>query len=235
MMRRHSLRLVLAALAFSLFAAQPSFAQFTGGAGGGGGRGGGPPSSDDDAKKKQREQDFGGLTAPLPKVKNAGPCPFVKVLYDAARSVPFKNGVESFENVGFTGEIQDVVSDCAYQGDEPITVKAKVRFAFGRGPQAQGRANAYRYWVAVTDRNHAVLDKAYFTIPVSFPSGQDRVTETETLNRIIIPRKNARVSGGNFEILIGFDVTPQMATFNREGKRFRPDVGQTAPGSAPKS
>jgi hypothetical protein len=233
-MRRQSLSLLLAALAFSLLAAQPSFAQFTGGAGGGG-RGGGPPSNDDDAKKKQREQDFGGLSAPLPKVRNAGPCPFVKVLYDAARSVPFKNGVESFENVGFTGEIQDVVSDCAYQGDEPITVKAKVRFAFGRGPQAGGRSNVYRYWVAVTDRNHAVLDKVYFTIPVSFPSGQDRVTRTETINRIIIPRKNARVSGGNFEILMGFDVTPQMAAFNREGKRFRPDVGQTAPGFAPKS
>jgi hypothetical protein len=228
-MRRQVSRFLLAGLAVTLLAGGPALAQM------GGGPGGGAPSSDDDAKKKQREQDFGGLTAPLPKVKNAGPCPFVKVLYDAARYVAFKDNVESYENVGYTGEIQDIVSDCAYQGDEPITVKMRARFSLGRGPQAQGRSMNYRYWVAVTDRNHAVLDKAYFNLPVTFPAGVDRVAKTETLNRIVIPRKNTRVSGGTLEILMGFDVTPQMAAFNRAGKRFRPNVGQTAPGSAPKS
>ena len=34
------------------------------------------------------------------------------------------------------------------------------------------------------------------------------------------------MSGNNFEILIGFEVTPQMAEFNRDGKRFRLDAGQ---------
>ena len=34
-------------------------------------------------------------------------------------------------------------------------------------------------------------------------------------------------SGANFEILVGFDVTPQMAAFNRLGKRFRPNAGAT--------
>ena len=34
------------------------------------------------------------------------------------------------------------------------------------------------------------------------------------------------VSGANFEVLIGFEVTPSMAAFNREGKRFRPNAGQ---------
>ena len=29
-------------------------------------------------------------------------------------------------------------------------------------------------------------------------------------------------------MLIGFDVTPEMAAFNREGKRFRVNAGQTA-------
>jgi len=29
-------------------------------------------------------------------------------------------------------------------------------------------------------------------------------------------------------VLLGFDVTPEMAAFNREGKRFRVNAGQTA-------
>ena len=31
------------------------------------------------------------------------------------------------------------------------------------------------------------------------------------------------------EVLVGFDVTPQMADFNRQGKRFRLNVGQAGP------
>ncbi len=196
------------------------------------GPGGGGGSSDDDAKRKAREEAFGGLNAPLPKVKNAGPCPYVKVLYDASRMVEFKNNVEDFATVGFTGEIEDIISDCAYAGDEPITVKAKVRFALGRGPQAVGRTHVYQYWVAVTDRNHAVLAKQEFTLPVTFAAGQDQTVKSETLDKIIIPRANSRVSGSNFEVLVGFDVTPAMAAFNRAGKRFRPEAGAGVAGKS---
>jgi hypothetical protein len=42
---------------------------------------------------------------------------------------------------------------------------------------------------------------------------------------VVIPRANLGTSGSNFEILVGFDVTPQMAEFNREGKRFRLTAG----------
>ena len=51
--------------------------------------------------------------------------------------------------------------------------------------------------------------------------------EDVELGDIVIPRKDATVSGNNFEVLIGFEVTPQMAEFNREGKRFR--ITATAP------
>jgi hypothetical protein len=174
------------------------------------------------------------LSAPLPKIRNAGPCPFVKVLYDAGRYVEFDQGKESYADVGYTGEIQTVASACAYKIEDPITVGARILFEFGRGPQAKGRQKTYRYWVAVTDRNHGVLQKAWFDMPVTFPVGQDRVTVTDTLNKIVIPRKDSKVSGANFEVLIGFDVTPQMAAFNREGKRFRANVGQTAQVAAAK-
>ena len=86
----------------------------------------------------------------------------------------------------------------------------------------------------MTTRNDAILAKEYFDLPVTFPAGQDRVYATEKLETITIPRADAKVSGGNFEVLIGFDVTPEMAAFNREGKRFRVNAGQTAQAAAPK-
>lgn len=212
-----------AVLASAVGVALPAAAQIGGGRGGGGGD---DSAARDEAKKKKRDAEFGKAVAPLPALRNAGPCPFVKVLYDAARYAEFKGEQEASANAGFTGEIENITSTCAYKSDQPIRVTAQVLFQLGRGPQASGGAKTYRYWVAVTDRNHAVIDKREFDLPVNFPSGQDRVSQVETLAGIVIPRKDAKVSGANFEILIGFDVTPRMAAFNREGKRFRPNAGQ---------
>ncbi len=177
---------------------------------------------EDDGDKKKKD-DWGDKSLPLPTVNSAGPCPYVKVLYDAARYVELKDNREQAQAVGYTGEIQNLASGCQYKGAEPIQMQMQVLFALGRGPQATGSSKTYRYWVAVTDRNLAVINKVYFNLPVSFPAGQDRtVMYTDTLKGITIPRASAKVSGGNFEVLVGFDVTPEMIAFNRDGKRFKP-------------
>lgn len=180
------------------------------------------------AKKRKQKEEWGDVQAPLPQLRNAGPCPFVKSLYDAARYVEFKDGREASANVGFSGEIQGISAGCQYKDAEPIHVAMEVLFELGKGPQAEGRQKTYRYWVAVTDRNRTVLAKETFDLPVTFPEGQDRVYVTEQIGNITIPRAAITTSGSNFEVLIGFDVTPQMAAFNRDGKRFRLNVGQTA-------
>ena len=190
------------------------------------GRGGQQADPDQDAKdKKKKEDEWGDRQAPLPALRNAGPCPYVKVLYDAARYVELKDGKEQSAMVGYTGEIQGLHSACAYKGDEPIKVSMEVLFALGKGPQATSSTKIYRYWVAVTDRNKDVIAKEFFNLPVTFPAGSDRVLITDKVQGVVIPRTKATVSGANFEVLIGFDVTPEMVAFNRDGKRFRPNAG----------
>lgn len=180
---------------------------------------------EDQAKKKKRDQEFGDIQAPLPQLRNAGPCPYVKVLYDAGRYVEFKDGREASANVAYSGEIQSISAGCAYKDDEPITLKMQVLFELGKGPQAEGSSKTYRYWIAVTQRNEAVIAKEYFNLPVRFQPGQDRVYVTEEVNQVVIPRAKLTTSGSNFEVLVGFDVTPEMAEFNRLGKRFRLNAG----------
>lgn len=165
--------------------------------------------------------------APLRRRAAAGPCPYVKILYDAARYVELTGDRVTASNVAYTGEIEGLVSDCAYQSDDPITVHTRVRFDLGRGPQAQGDSRTYRYWIAVTERNKAVLAKEYFDLPVDF-DGQPTATVTQD-QVVVIPRADATTSGDNFEILVGFDVTPEMAEFNRTGSRFRVNAGALAP------
>ncbi len=190
-MRRLRQHLFLATAALGLFSAAPSFAQYGGGPNGPGTpQHGAPPSSDaDDAKRKKRDEEFGNGGAPLPALKNAGPCPFVKVLYDAARYVEFKDNVEASANVGFTGEIENIASTCEYKGAEPIKVQAQG--AVRAGPRPAGHRPIARpiiYWVAVTDRNHAVLAKQSFELPVVFPANTDRVSVTENIAGVTIPR-----------------------------------------------
>lgn len=178
-------------------------------------------AEEDAAKKRKRDEEWGNNQAPLAALRNAGPCPYVKTLYDAARYAEFKDGREASGAVSYSGEIQGLSAGCQYKNDEPIRVRMEVLFELGKGPQATGRQKTYRYWVAVTDRNRAVLAKETFELPVTFPEGKDRVYVTETISDLVIPRASLTTSGSNFEVLIGFDVTPEMAAFNRDGKRFR--------------
>lgn len=183
------------------------------------------------AKKRKRDSEWSDARAPLPQLRNAGPCPYVKVLYDAARYVEFKESREASGAVGFTGEIQGISAGCQYKDDEPIKVQMEVLFALGRGPQAEGQSKNYRYWIAVTKRGDAVIAKEYFDLPITFEEGQDRIYATEQIAQITIPRATMTTSGGNFEVLVGFDVTPEMAAFNRDGKRFRLNAGQAVAGN----
>lgn len=164
--------------------------------------------------------------APLNRRANAGPCPYVKILYDAARYVELADNRATSANVGYTGEIEGVTADCAYRENEPITVQMNLLFRLGRGPQALGDARTYRYWIAVTERNRAVLAKTYIDLPVNFEGAA--TAEVTDMREIVIPRAGVEISGSNFEVLIGFDVTPEMAEFNRSGSRFRMTAGQAA-------
>ena len=120
-----------------------------------------------------------------------------------------------------------IAAGCEYRDADPIELRVELLFSLGKGPQATSDQKTYRYWVAVTDRNRAVIAKEWFDLPVRF-NGADRVSVRETLEGITIPRAAVTTSGSNFEVLIGFEVTPQMAAFNREGKRFRVTAGQQA-------
>lgn len=220
--------LILAAAAAVLLTSVGASAQSGGQRGGqqGGQRSGGGA---DEARRARTRQEFeGGPQAALPGTRNLGPCPYVKVLYDAARYVELEGGREAVDAVGFTGEIQGIEAECEYvRPGEPIRVRMRVNFALGRGPRAAGGSFSYPWWVAVTERNRQVITREDFQMPVDF-EGRDRTGMSQEIGEIVLPRANETVSALNYEILVGFQVTPEMAEFNRQGKRFRVGAGRTA-------
>lgn len=166
------------------------------------------------------------LAQSLDSRQNAGACPPVGSVYDAARIVEFREGSdELYSDIRYTGEITDVRSFCRYTGDNPLTAELQVDFAFGKGPLADGNTHDFDYWVAVTRRNGKVLAKEYYTVSAKFESGSELAGTTQTIDRITIPRADETIAGTNFEIVVGFDLSDEELEFNRAGKRFRMDAG----------
>ena len=153
------------------------------------------------------------------------------VLYDNSRIVDFAaDGNQRYANIEFTGEMQGVRGLCRYVEADPITMAIEVDMAFGRGPAASEERHTYRYWVAVARRGRAPIEKFYFDVDVRFDRNQQVATRTEQIERIVIPRANEGVSGENFEILVGFELTPEQLQFNRDGRRFRIDAADNTGG-----
>ena len=155
---------------------------------------------------------------------NAGPCPTVGSLYDASRIIKFADDRESFNSITYTGEIVDVRLFCRYVDGDPLVAELELDFAFGKGPKGEERFHDYNYYVAVTRRNSRVLDRQTFTVRADFKDGPV-VAEDDLIGGIVIPRLDESISGANFEILVGFELTDKQLQFNQDGKRFRLDAG----------
>ena len=70
-----------------------------------------------------------------------------------------------------------------------------------------------------------MLAKKYFNTEGNF-RGQNLTGKTEVIGTIEIPRVDESISGTNFEVVVGFELTQEHLEFNRAGKRFRMDAGQ---------
>jgi hypothetical protein len=189
-----------------------------------------PGGVDPDAQQQtQREPTFLDRLVGNDDRPNAGPCPLMGVLYDSARIVQFADASQQrYANIRYTGEMQGVRGLCRYIGEDPIVMNLDIDMAFGRGPASTSDRQTYRYWVAVTRRGRAPIEKAYFDVDVRWDRNEAVTTRTEHIERIVIPRASDQISGENFEILVGFELTPEQVQFNREGRRFRIDAASNA-------
>jgi len=162
--------------------------------------------------------------SPDAKKSNPAPCPNVLVLEDAARLLEF-DGEETLENVAYTGEITSVEIGCRYLDDKPIDAEIAVDMAFGKGPKGSDGEKYFKYFVAVTRTDVEVIARQEFVVPITFNEKRIIVVTEEDIDKITIPRRDEEVSGANFEIIVGFVLTPQQAIFNRSGKSLKfPDL-----------
>ncbi len=178
--------------------------------------------------QRVRELVVAGLAAVLVSACGSEPsrvvCPQVGVLYDADRVSIFGPGPEkNLENLVYDAEIGDVSIDCKYNDE---IVKSEISFSLDlrAGPAAIPGKQTFRYFVALTELNSAVLSKKVYSQEVEFDAENGRFLLSKKVGDLKIDYK--RLGRGDlYEILVGWELTPEQLTYNRTHTPFdRPNL-----------
>ena len=151
-------------------------------------------------------------------------CPRVGVLYDAEHVTNFAPGQpKTTQSVTYDAEIFSPTIKCDYDEDV-VTSDIEVTFDVLRGPMGRPGKKEFRYFVAVTELNQTVLQKKYYTVDVDFDDDQRRAAEKAEVNNIKV--NYSRLGRADlYEILVGWDLTPEELAYNRNTSPFdRPNM-----------
>lgn len=151
-------------------------------------------------------------------------CPRVGVLYDASRITDFADdGLKILDNVAYDAEIYDPVIRCDYDANV-VTSDIEFNLDVLRGPKGVSGRHDFRYFVAVTELNQTVLDKKVYTFDVDFDEDERGITEKREVKNIKVNFE--RLGRADlYEILIGWELTPDELAYNRNTSPFdRPNL-----------
>lgn len=146
-------------------------------------------------------------------------CPRIGILADASRIVVFRDGPgRDLSDVVYEAELAGVTGECVYDRRRTnVTVDMRLRIDGLRGPADRTRAADLTYFVAVLDKQSAVLARQEFRSRLEFPLNIARIATVEELEQKMVLAKDQ--PGSDFEILVGFKLSPDQLERNRTGLR----------------
>ncbi len=112
------------------------------------------------------------------------------------------------------GRIADFGGECLY-GDDRVDVVLNVVMVAERGPASTEEEVPFRYFVAVVSPGGEILAREIFEAPARFQQGADRGVWSEALSQTI-PLPDGALNGPQYEILLGFQLTPEQLRYNQE-------------------
>eukprot|EP00435_Cladocopium_sp_Y103_P077169 s1_g908.t1 len=146
------------------------------------------------------------------------PCPGVGILGGAESLTSFTGSGNDITDIALTAELERVVSQCEYDIDDGIIyVDLAVRGVAEIGPAATSRVVAVPMFIALTEVNSRVLRKDTFMLPLTFEGNQRTTSFIHTIEETKVPYV-ARIDGSAYEILVGFQLTPEQLAFNKRDR-----------------
>jgi hypothetical protein len=165
-----------------------------------------------------------GLTSPSPDLAlvDMGPiCPASAVLSDAVVVTKLRPGTPPGQpnaaNVAFTAEMSQAKLDCNFNR-EKNTLSVDINFAVkaARGPAGMGAEPQLDFFVAVVDADNNIISKTVYHGQPDLRGKQANVYTQKVDNFPVVMAMDKRPY--DYEILTGFQLTPDELAYNRVPK-----------------
>jgi hypothetical protein len=165
-----------------------------------------------------------GLTSPAPDptLVDMGPiCPASAVLSDAVVVTKLKPGTPPGQpnpaNIAFTAEMSQAKLDCNFNR-EKNTLSVDINFAVkaSRGPAGMGADPQLDFFVAVVDADNNIISKTVYHGQPDLRGKQSNVY-TQNVDNVPVPLAMDK-RPYDYEILTGFQLTPDELAYNRVPK-----------------
>lgn len=142
-------------------------------------------------------------------------CAKVAILHDAADLTVDTPRGHDLTDLIFDGRITRLDGHCK-PGKDNLTLDTDVVVSMDltRGPALKTPSTTVPWFIAVA-RGEQILDKHVFTLPVTFPPNTDGVSVTTDPVLLHLPTTHG-LSGLNYHIIVGFQVTPDELALNRQ-------------------
>ncbi len=150
---------------------------------------------------------------------SAPACPTIVIVKDTADLTTFRPGpgrdltdvVIDARLARFDGSCE---TDLERDQSGRVNVDLQLLFEIERGPANQDREGQFRYCVAIAERDGgAILAKKVFATEFEFEDSRRRIGGIEELIQEI-PLQPGEL-GEDFEIYVGFQLTPEQLQYNR--------------------
>jgi hypothetical protein len=145
-------------------------------------------------------------------------CPNIVIVKDTAELTAFRPGPgRDLTDVVLDARIDGFDGECEtdLESDKSGTVNVDLQMVFEatRGPANETRAGEFSFFVAIANRDGAILAKKVFETEFEFEGNRNRIGGIEELTQEI-PLRPGEL-GEDFDIFIGFQLDPEQLNYNR--------------------
>lgn len=146
-------------------------------------------------------------------------CPPARLLADTAHLVVTAAAEGTDGAATYEADLISATTTCRQEGERWAV---SVRYRASAGPVGVAAAGTVRLpiFVALAEYRRRVMDKKLIALPVTFAAGVPRVSIDQTIEGISAPLAELH-PGPGYEILVGFQLTPEQVAANR--RRLRPE------------
>lgn len=136
-------------------------------------------------------------------------CPQVAIVRELATIRDYGNETPDPSQLVAAARMENIYGDCAYE-DEGIDIDFGLNFLAAKGPRLGGDHAGFSYFVAVLDPEQNILNKDRMTIDFRFSEDKKFPTKEERLHIFIPLDKEGQKTGPNYQVLMGFQLTPEQ-------------------------